>query len=224
MAEIKKGQQLLDRVRRQSYQDTSDRFSQRYSNACFDLDANTISSFRAYKERGKANDYVGVSTFVEKSESEVPCYTNYFDLKNGVILDYSNFKDADQSLDQSSKALPNSEIFWHQYQSATEYKGLSLSDSGITKIVGYNITEDKTLEVIGRYVKENEAQIFMKGSNEYFALLGTPSSSGKAYLLEQHFGNQEIKAIEVRRETRPRDADILIYHIGDKERTVASGS
>jgi hypothetical protein len=156
-------------------------------------------------------------------------YTNYYNIKEGIVLGYSNHKNLDilrgKNLGGSAnkyKALPNSEIFWHQYKQAAEHVGRSPSDLHITKIVGYAIVNDKTKEVVKAYVEANDSRKFSKGSDGYYALLGTPAANGKAYFLEQHkntFGNKEITAIEAKRGNSSGldGIDYFVYHIDDKQ-------
>lgn len=221
VAATEKGQLLLkkiEKVTKKTYKDTSTIFQERYVSKVEKDDMEFRKN--VYDDIGNVKNYIKVSTAVKnRGGSEAPySYINCYNVNEGVILASYNFKTLDQESISRHDALPNSEILWHQYQLAAQYIGKQSSDLRITKIVGYAIANLETRNVAKLFIGDGESKKFLKGSDEYFALLGTPAANGKAYLLEQHkntFGNKEISAIEVKR-TR-NYLDYIVYHIGDKQ-------
>jgi hypothetical protein len=268
IVDIRKGQQLLEKVRKKDYQDTSEAFESRYWYKIDFVTPDEISDFyTVYGEIGSPHDYIRVQTGVKSGQdasgpqsisspegtSSVKvasspegtsrqldagqlmallakniretedtsraggnrrkdtsvCYSNYFNIKEKIILVHKNFRNIDKSLCKSSqdleKVLQNSEILWHQLRLATRYwaehhKDQPTPDLGITKVVGYYIINDKTMPVAERYGTVNEAKPYLKGSDAYYAHLQTPIVTPIVYLLEQHkhvLGGREIAELEV---------------------------
>jgi hypothetical protein len=221
---IKKGKQLELKVRKATYRDTSSDFSERYESKVTGVSSAVMNDLVSYYGKiGSKSEYVCVQTKVKTADSNYAIYKNYFNVKEGVILGAVNYKDLDELSEGGGlpDVLPNSEIFWNQCRLAASIKGGFSSDFNLKKIVGYRVGNEQTKNVALLYGEVGKAKIFYKGSDEYYAFLGTPAVNGKVFLLDQHkdvFGNKEIKAIECKliKEEDEINLGYLVYHLGDK--------
>ncbi len=189
-----------------------------------DRDINTENKFNSrYESKIHGYDFAKgdfeVSTWVKTQRFPRCRYINYVDTKNGIIIAKYNFRDDDAS-DGSGKPLPNSEILYNQLLLALSHQSIASSEFNLTRVIRENIANKETCNTLDCCIKnlgkEQSASKgiykFKRGSEGYYAILGTPNAYSTLYLLKQHssvFGEKEITDIEVGKHVSGRPKMIL---------------
>jgi hypothetical protein len=159
--------------------------------------------------------------FKEKTQS---AHINYIDIDNGVITADNNFRNHDTR--DGCKTLPNSEIFYHQLLLVLKQQHIDPSNFHLTQVIRKGIDNKETRHTLDCCITplksaqstNNTTYRFAKGSDEYYAILGTPNAYSTLFLLKQHpstFGNREITSIEVEMPQSGSQPDIIL-HIGQR--------
>ena len=156
------------------------------------------------------------------------CYINYIDIKDGKIRAKSNFRDSNSDAKTGSgNPLPNSEILYNQLLLVLRHQQIDPSTFNLTQVIRENISNEETRNTLNCCTKtysdvpsaNKRIYQFVKGSEEYYAILGTPNAYGILYLLKQHpsvFGKKEITRIEVKKH-RDYNKPNIILHVGERE-------
>lgn len=93
-----------------------------------------------------------------------------------------------------TKALPYSEILWHAYNATKLRAGIPVEEFNYpTDILHTNITNQETAQTSSLFSSMKFK--FKKGSDGFYAMLGTPNCCGMVYYLEQHKKDLEDKEI-----------------------------
>jgi hypothetical protein len=153
-------------------------------------------------------------------------YLNHIDIKKGRIIAFGNFRNLDAK-EGNGKPLPNSEIFYNQLLLVLRHQQIDPSTFNLTQVIRENISNEETSNTLNCSIEtysdvpsaSKRIYQFGKGSDEYYAILGTPNAYGILYLLKQHpsvFGKKEITRIEVKKH-RDYDRPNVILHIGERE-------
>lgn len=132
-------------------------------------------------------------------------YTNSIDINNYEIKAMHNFRD--QDVKYGGNALPNSEILHNQWLLLAREQQIDPPRFPLQRVIREAVTNQETKDTsrlfapqFSDHSQEESTHRFEKGSDEYYAMLGTPNVYGIFYLLKQHqdtFGKREITSIEV---------------------------
>ena len=190
-----------------------------------DGDANTKNKFNSRYENkigeSEEKEEITVATWVKNQRFSR--YINYIDTKNGIIRANHNFKDYDAK-DGGGKPLPNSEILYNQLLAVLQDQQIDTFRFNLTQVIREKIDNSETQDTLNCCIEGKEPSAsnlyeFAKGSEGYYAILGTPNAYGTLYLLKQHpsvFGKKEITCIEVKKHVEYGKPN-LILHIGERE-------
>jgi len=208
---IARGHAVLEKVNNLPNKDinTNKAFNHRYDNIIYKIEEDNISEFRAH-------------TRIKQEEDNL--YINYINIDNGTITACINWRDKDGRYD--GKPLPNSEILYHQLLSVLKDRWIDPSNFNLTRVIRGTIINEETCNTLDcsitlpRNVQStrNFTYQFARGSDEYYAILGTPNAYSTLFLLKQHpsiFAEREITSIEV--EMSHSCNPNITLHIGQRE-------
>jgi hypothetical protein len=184
-------------------------FNHRYDNRIDKAEENNISEFIACARKKQKKDDL---------------YINSINVDNGTITACENWKNVDGSF--GGKPLPNSEILYHQLLSVLKDRKIDPSNFNLTRVIRKTIVNKETCNTLDCFITlprnvqstRNFTYQFAKGSDEYYAILGTPNVYSTLFLLKQHpstFGKREITSIEVK--MLPSCSPNITLHIGQRE-------
>ncbi len=188
-----------------------------------DEDINTEKEFYSRYQIGIYERGVGVFEVQTSVNAKYPViYENDIDIKAGRIIAISNRRDLDAKKKGNGKPLPNSEILYNQLLAVLRDQRIDLSRFNLTQVKRSKIVNRETCDTLNLCIKNVGKSLsvhkhlfqFGKGSEEYYAILGTPNAYGILYLLKQHpgvFGKKEITCIEV--EKYVSGTPNIIFHI-----------
>ena len=211
---VEKGKELLVKVTEVNYPDTTTHFQQRYDTEYShpDADGYVIATSRLrvpddlppeLKEKPRIlyqnKIYPGGSLIVQRD------YRTHDDSDWNTKIP-KTYKVEHQAI---AKPLHNSEILWNQYHAVA-------GERPLTSMTISLVTNDQTCETLAHVVKRKESKTFQKGSDAYYAFLGTPNGQSVVYLLAAHQPDREITHITVK--SSPSLSFHIDLSIGDKQK------
>ncbi|HEY4032977.1 MAG TPA: hypothetical protein VGL94_03320 [Ktedonobacteraceae bacterium] len=206
------GKMLMEKVRQINYPDTTDRFQRRYKTEYDrpDEDGYIMATSRLRLPEDLSDQGVRSRIF----------YQTKIHLDKGIIIvqrayrTYDNedwekklpetYKEQHKDLAQSLNA---SQIFGNYYRAVAGTRPL-------TEITISMVDTKVTSKALAHVVRSGEEKTFSKGSDSYFAVLGSPNGQCALYLLAAHQPDSEVTHISVKSNFGLLRFDL---HIGDKQ-------